>query len=770
MRPDGEVAVVVAQLKARKSGKGWVARCPAHDDSSPSLSIGEGVDGRLLLTCHAGCTFDEIRAKLGAAVVDHDGTKKSNSSIGREVCRYDYRDERGTLLYQVARFVNEDGKKTFRPVQPTGTWGLEGVRRVPYRLQQLLAACAAGKTVCVVEGEKDADNLAAVGVVATTVDGGARKEPPEKAAKLPPDFATRFRGAREVVCLPDNDEPGRAFAARVARELHSAGVPVRVLALPGLDLKSDVSDWLGSGGTPAQLAELVKAAPLWSLGNDDGEPRAPTSREASEDEEDAEIDDTPRLDGEALHGVLGDIVQAIGPCSEAHPAGVLFSLIAAIGAVIGGGPHQFLDGARHALNTFVLLVGPTAAGRKGTAVSHAARVLRMLDEDFSRTRVASGLSSGEGLIERLCKPEEKDSDEAPRTPAPHDPRLLALESEFATVLSRKGREGNSLGAVLRQAWDGESLAVLTVRAKNRVAQDPHVSIIGQITAAELRQLHDGADVRNGFLNRFCLVHVARTKVLPFAGRVPDEIMVPLLARLRAGIDFARRVGEIDLDPDGRAEWTGLYGDLAVSDLGDLGARGAPIVRRIAALFALLDQGRTISGVHLRSALACWRYCEASARYVLGERSGLSSLAGRLNAAIRATPVGLSLTELRKATGSNNTTTAKITDAIRELREAGLVVPQREPTSGRPRVVYLDARRVLECTDMGKMGRMGKKPDLISHKPHNSHTSHTETDDLTPQPRQPTESLAKMAERRRYVYEPGSAEEAEFLARLNGSAA
>jgi putative DNA primase/helicase len=63
------VAMVLARLEnVAKISAGWVARCPAHNDSVNSLSVGEGDDGRALLHCHAGCSFEDVVAALGITV------------------------------------------------------------------------------------------------------------------------------------------------------------------------------------------------------------------------------------------------------------------------------------------------------------------------------------------------------------------------------------------------------------------------------------------------------------------------------------------------------------------------------------------------------------------------------------------------------------------------------------------------------------------------------------------------------------------------------
>lgn len=172
----------------------------------------------------------------------------------RIVATYDYRDETGLLLFQVVR----SDPKAFRQRRPDGAgawaWNLQGVRLVLYRLPQLLADPEA--TVWVCEGEKDADNLAAIGLVATTNAMGAKKWRPEYSASL--------RG-RRVVLVQDADAEGHRHVARVAAALHGVAVGVTVLppfALDGIK-GADVSDWLAAGGTRDELDALAASTPVW---------------------------------------------------------------------------------------------------------------------------------------------------------------------------------------------------------------------------------------------------------------------------------------------------------------------------------------------------------------------------------------------------------------------------------------------------------------------------------------------------------------------------
>lgn len=156
---------------------------------------------------------------------------------------YDYADENGEILFQVVR---KEGRK-FRQRRPDGTWSVKGVRQVPYRLPELIAA-SPDTPVFVAEGEKDVDNVRALGLVATCNAGGAGKWRPHHA---------KFLQGRDVVILPDNDEAGRKHAEQVRESLAGIARSVRMLELPDLPAKGDVSDWIVSGGTRDALMALL---------------------------------------------------------------------------------------------------------------------------------------------------------------------------------------------------------------------------------------------------------------------------------------------------------------------------------------------------------------------------------------------------------------------------------------------------------------------------------------------------------------------------------
>lgn len=229
----------------------WSARCPAHADRKPSLSIGVGEGGRILLHCHAGCTSEQIVDSLGLEVRDLFTEPRRFLTPRRIVATYDYRDQDGQLLFQSVRFE----PKRFGQRRPGGagdwTWNLSGVPRVLYRLPELIAADPS-EVVFVTEGEKDADSLAGLGLTATTNPMGAKKW-----SCLSDDSALYDR---RVAVIPDRDDVGGEHALDVATRLYGKAKDVRIVELPDGHGK-DASDWIGSMGprAPDELRDALLA-------------------------------------------------------------------------------------------------------------------------------------------------------------------------------------------------------------------------------------------------------------------------------------------------------------------------------------------------------------------------------------------------------------------------------------------------------------------------------------------------------------------------------
>ena len=235
-----------------------------------------GTHGSLSVDLDAGRWYDHEAGSGGGAldlIQRHQNTNKAGAlkwlrdkrllleretpkrgAQPRIVATYHYTDQHGDVLFEVVRME----PKTFRQRRPNGSGGWEWkgpVKTVLYRLPEVFAALADGRTVYIVEGERATDRLAGLGVTATCSPGGAGKWRPEHSASL---------AGADVVILPDNDDAGRQHAVQVAASLAGRAKSVRTVALPGLPQKGDAYDWIEAGGTAEQLEALATTAPLLS--------------------------------------------------------------------------------------------------------------------------------------------------------------------------------------------------------------------------------------------------------------------------------------------------------------------------------------------------------------------------------------------------------------------------------------------------------------------------------------------------------------------------
>lgn len=244
--------IVLPRLDAvHKSGGGFSARCPAHDDGRASLSVSTGRDQPVVFHCHAGCEPDDIIEKLGLTWEDLSKPREDRTPPGEwtpagpATAIYDYRDEHGNLLYQVLRTASKDFRQ--RVPDPTAksgwTWKLGDVRRVLFRLPQVIDAVTDGREVWITEGEKDALTLVGYGLEATCSPGGA--------GKWRDEYAVHLREA-VVNIVADRDEPGQAHARTTAASLTQVGASIRIVeAAEG----KDVTDHLNRGHDLAELVE-----------------------------------------------------------------------------------------------------------------------------------------------------------------------------------------------------------------------------------------------------------------------------------------------------------------------------------------------------------------------------------------------------------------------------------------------------------------------------------------------------------------------------------
>jgi len=411
----------------------------------------------------------------------------------------------------------------------------------------------------------------------------------------------------------------------------------------------------------------------------------------------------PECSEAAFSGLAGDVARVIEPHSESDPIAILVQTLVAFGSLVGRGPHFRVEADEHPARLYAALVGDSARGRKGTAWGQVRRLFLSVDESFT-DRIESGLSSGEGLIDRL-RDDDEDNDEDNDAERPRDGRLLVVETELASTLKVIERQGNTLSPVLRQAWDGTTLSTLTRNSRLR-ASGTNVSIIGHITTEELRRRLDETEAANGFGNRFLWICVRRSKLLPEGGAVPQPELNRLSSRLNSSYRSALRRGELVRDNEARSLWKDVYGDLSKGHPGLVGAlttRAEAYVTRLSVAYALLDEAEAIGERHLTAALALWDYAQASVTFVFGDSTGNADADATLRA-LRATPEGLTRTEISSLFG-RNLSTARIDRALRTLFEQERAHFTTEPTGGRPSERWFYGR-TKETKKTNKASRAG----------------------------------------------------------------
>jgi putative DNA primase/helicase len=232
-------AEIARNLRGRKMPSGWIARCPAHEDRNPSLSLKDGEDGRILVHCHAGCEQTAVIGALRALGLWREEKLEPKRTI---IETYNYTDDAGELLYQVCR-TEPKGFFQRRPSGYGGWINRKSPRQVLYRLPEVLEA----PIIFVVEGEKDTETLRSHGFTATTNAGGAK-------ARWLPEYTAALRG-REVILIPDNDRPGRERVLTIARALLGHAARVIILELEGA---KDVSEWFERGHREVELVTLLE--------------------------------------------------------------------------------------------------------------------------------------------------------------------------------------------------------------------------------------------------------------------------------------------------------------------------------------------------------------------------------------------------------------------------------------------------------------------------------------------------------------------------------
>jgi len=226
--------------------KSYQCHCPAHADTKASLTITEE-DNKILMYCHAGCDTKKILAAVGLSEKDLFNNETKKPTV---VAEYIYRNVDSTPNFKVLRY---EPKNFVQAQYKNGSWvfKMTGVNYVPYNLPNVVKA----DEVYFVEGEKDADNLNKLGLVATTTAGGAAS------FKKKADTYKQYFKDKTVYIIPDNDKPGYKYAEDIRNALIETAKSIKILKLSSkidnFQQKGDISDVILKYGKEKAL-EIIK--------------------------------------------------------------------------------------------------------------------------------------------------------------------------------------------------------------------------------------------------------------------------------------------------------------------------------------------------------------------------------------------------------------------------------------------------------------------------------------------------------------------------------
>lgn len=723
------VSKIVSALRGKKNSNGWLCHCPAHADKTPSLQVSTGTGGKPLVKCYAGCSqgavIESLRQKelwpKKAKKVAKTTSDKNNRLKAREILKecvftdapetkplHRYLNQRGlnhipyrgSLYYHPALPYRDGAEVQSYPALVGAFVNIDGdvlgIQRV-YLAQdgqkanvsspkKTLGSVRGGaihignssKKLAITEGVETGMAVREATGMATWVAGSA--------SALEHLVFPHIMEEIHIWADKDANHTGliaaEALAKKFTRKGGKAFIHMPHLPIPDGEKNIDWLDVLNQGGKKPFLDSLQQT-PTWQPDKDD-------PIEAS----------TPTMDDTAYFGLAGEYVKMILPHTEASPVGLLSQFLTCFGNVVGRLPEYKIEASRQGTNQFIVLVGNTAKARKGTAYDQVMEVFKKADPTWCSNCVKSGLSSGEGLLyelrdavveRKMVKDKQGNADEKEviKDPGVADKRLLAYQSEFASVLKVMKREGNILSCCLRDGWDGKPLESLSKSSRYK-ATDPHLSVIGHITVEDLKSNFSDEDKMNGLGNRYLWYYVERSKKLPQPSSPSAKEKQKIIAGLRQAIKFARRVSVVKMSGKAQNLWNKIY--LGLDDVGGVFgamiARDAPQILRLALLYALLERKKVIMTRHLEAAYAVWRYCENTCRYLFGDLTG-NKMACTILKALHSAPNGLTRTEIHRLF-RNNKSGGDIEKALNQLHKLGKAIKRSESDGGKTKDRWFEA--------------------------------------------------------------------------------
>ena len=401
----------------------------------------------------------------------------------------------------------------------------------------------------------------------------------------------------------------------------------------------------------------------------------------------------PPIGEDAYVGFAGDWIKFLELQTECNRDNLLVQFLAGVGAEFGR-YHFNYYGQNLFTNLFVVILGDSGMARKGTALNYVKDWVRIFDPEWRGIR--GGWASGEALVHFARDPEmgfdRKKKEEFVRDPGVTDKRILVAENELFQVFRIGDRQGNNLIVKLREAWDSPEFMANTNKNSPQIATAPHISMIGHMTKAELLTT-DPSNISNGFINRILWIHAFRARLI--ANPEPITWPAELVERFRLIRAFAlgpqvveadgtRGLNHIPLDPNAKLLWEKIYYE-APTLSGSLGAileRFTSQIRKVALIYALLDQSNVITRTHLLAGQAIAIHSRDCVKLTFATFTP-SKNANKILMALRQCPEGMNRTVLREYVFNNHTSSADVTEALSSLALNGLAEVKVFKTKGRP---------------------------------------------------------------------------------------
>lgn len=457
----------------------------------------------------------------------------------------------------------------------------------------------------------------------------------------------------------------------------------------------------------------------------------------------------PVPDPTCLYGLVGDIAHAGSHNTEANIYAVAASALAYLSAALGRRAYIPIGDDYNHARLYFIHVGRSSRGRKGTSK----KLIKLIDKALRDTEPAlaphihsGGLSTREGLATLIHDGYKDGKNEIPPI---DDKRLLVMESEFANVLQQSKRDGNTLSAALRDAWDGTSIKP-AVKNNPVTTTNPHITIMGDVTPSELRDSMHKRELSNGFANRFIFFWAEGDKVVALPPPTPKNVVDALTERVAQVLRYVganhhgeNDVIEMDWTPDAKKLYEHHYkGELRDRSAGEhitsLLDRRAPVLVRLAMLFTLTDQTKIIEVPHINAAMAWVRYWADSVKFIF--QSAADEVGAAINSEVaRRIAVYLDVngqatrTVLSKSCFGGHIDKTTLDTALDELLTANPpvieveTVPRANGQAGSPTKVY----KLCKSTSIPAITANSAKPANSAKCPSPSELS-AEVEDLPPE--------------------------------------